>query len=84
MLSIVREEESDSIHPIPLPSSGLSVAGFFKFLENNKLSSEDAEEMARHVERKSYFKALFNMMQVVHFSFVEVIKYRDSNSTNMD
>lgn len=50
LLSIVREEESDSIHPIPLPSSALSVDDFFKFLQNNKLSSKDAEEMARHVE----------------------------------
>jgi len=50
LLSIVREEESDSIHPIPLPNSGLSVDDFFKFLKNNKLSPEDAEEMARHVE----------------------------------
>lgn len=50
LLSIVREEESDSIRPIPLPSSGLSMDDFFTFLENNKLSSEDAEEMARHVD----------------------------------
>lgn len=28
LLSIVRDEESDSIHPIPLPSSGFSVDDF--------------------------------------------------------
>lgn len=50
LLCIVREEESDSTQPMPLPSSGLSVDDFFKFLENNRLSPEDADEMVRHVE----------------------------------
>jgi hypothetical protein len=50
LLSIVREQESDSIRPVPLRSPGISVDNFFKLLKNNRLSPENAEEMSRQVE----------------------------------